>query len=168
MEILFEDKKIRDFIEDDSEDNLIKDAIDCHNAYRIPEDFSERTKEFSNILRDADKIDIFKVHVLVPLEDIYNTSKEEIYTSSITKEVLDNFMEKDTVLRTLKKTPVDNVVGNISLIFGLIYKESIKIAAEQGDLYKFMEFKSQNDEVNKEFDKIREFVHLYIKEKIKW
>lgn len=168
VEILFEDKKIRDFIEDDSEDNLIKYAIDCHNAYRIPEDFSERTKEFSNILRDADKIDIFKVHVLVPLEDIYNTSKEEIYTSSITKEVLDNFMEKDTVLRTLKKTPVDNVVGNISLIFGLIYKESIKIAAEQGDLYKFMEFKSQNDEVNKEFDKIREFVHLYIKEKIKW
>lgn len=167
VEILFEEQKIRGFIEDDSEDMLIKDAIDCHNAYRIPEDFSDRTKTFSNILRDADKIDIFKVHVLIPLEEIYNTSKKEIYTSSITKEVLDNFMEKDTVLRTLKKTQVDNVVGNISLIFGLVYKESIKIAAEQGDLYKFMEFKSQNDQVNKEFDKIREFVHLYIKEKIK-
>ena len=133
VEILFEEQKIRGFIEDDSEDMLIKDAIDCHNAYRIPEDFSDRTKTFSNILRDADKIDIFKVHVLIPLEEIYNTSKKEIYTSSITKEVLDNFMEKDTVLRTLKKTQVDNVVGNISLIFGLVYKESIKIAAEQGD-----------------------------------
>ncbi|HCW54435.1 MAG TPA: metal-dependent phosphohydrolase [Clostridium sp.] len=165
--ILFEENKIRDFIDDNNEDQLIKDAIDCHNAYRIPEYLSDRTKIFSNILRDADKIDIFKVHVLIPLEEIYNTSKEEIYTSSITKEVLDNFMEKDTVLRSLKKTQVDNVVGNISLIFGLVYKESIKIAAEQGDLYKFMEFKSQNDKVNKEFDQIREFVCSYIQERIK-
>lgn len=166
VEILFNDGKIRDFIEDDSEDELIKNAIDCHNAYRIPEDFSKRTKEFSNILRDADKVDIFKVHVLVPLEDIYGASKEEIHNSKITKEVFDNFMEKDTVLRTLKKTAVDNVVGNISLIFGLVYDESVKIAAEQGNLEKFMQFKSENQEVNKQFEQIREFVHSYIEERI--
>lgn len=166
VEILFKDGKIRDFIEDDSEDELIKNAIDCHNAYRIPEDFSIRTEQFSNILRDADKVDIFKVHVLVPLEDIYNVSKKDIYNSSITKEVLDNFMKKDTVLRSLKKTPVDNVVGNISLIFGLVFDESIKIVSEQGNLEKFMQFKSENQEVNKQMDNIREVVHSYIKERI--
>ncbi|MDO5516751.1 MAG: HD domain-containing protein [Clostridium sp.] len=165
VEILFKDGKIRDFIDDNSEDELIKDAIDCHNAYRIPEDFSKRTEQFSNILRDADKVDIFKVHVLVPLEDIYNASKKDIYNSSITKEVLDNFMERDTVLRSLKKTPVDNVVGNISLIFGLVYDASIKIAAEQGNLQRFMEFKSLNDDTNKKFEMIRQTVDLYIKER---
>lgn len=48
-----------------------------------------------------------------------------------------------------------------------MYKESIKIADEQGDLYKFMEFKSQDDKVNKEFDLIRKFVRSYIQERIK-
>lgn len=167
VDILFKHGKIRDFIEDDSEDELIKNAIDCHNAYRIPEDFSDRTKEFSNILRDADKIDIFKVHVLVPLEDIYNVSKEEIYNSEVTNEVLDNFMERDTVLRSLKRTAVDNVVGNISLIFGLVYNESIRIAAKQGALEKFMQFKSENNETNKKFEIIRNEVNKYIEEKIK-
>lgn len=166
VEILFNEGKIRDFIEDKSEDELIKNVIDCHNNYKIPEDFSKRTKVFCDILRDADKIDIFKVNALVPLEEIYNVKKLEIYNSVVTKEVIDNLKRKDTVLRKLKKTAVDNIVGHISLIFGLVYDESIKITVEQGYLEKLMNFKSENDITNKQFEEIRTFVHSYIKDKI--
>ena len=163
VEILFDEGKIRDFIEDTSEDELIKNVIGCHNAYKIPDTFSKRTTVFSSILRDADKIDIFKVNIIVPIEEIYNVKREEIYNSVVTQEVLDNLKRKDTVLRKLKKTAVDNIVGHISLIFGLVYDESIKIAVEQGYLEKLMEFKSENSITNKQFDEIRSFVNSYIK-----
>lgn len=58
---------------------------------------------FCNILRDADKIDILKVNVDVPLETIYNATTEEIRNSVITDEVLECFYAKQTVLRSLKK-----------------------------------------------------------------
>lgn len=166
VEILFEEGKIRDFIEDPSEDVLIKNVIGCHNTYKIPEDFPKRTTVFSNILRDADKIDIFKVNIIAPIEEIYNVKKEEVYNSVVTQEVLDNLKRKDTVLRKLKKSAVDNIVGHISLIFGLVYDESIKIAVEQGYFEKLMEFKSENSITNKQFDEIRSFVNSYIKDKI--
>ena len=166
VENLFNQGKIRDFIEDTSEDELIKNVIDCHNAYKIPETFSKRTTVFSNILRDADKIDIFKVNIIVPIEEIYNVTREEIHNSVVTQEVLDNLKRKDTVLRKLKKSAVDNIVGHISLIFGLVYDESIKITVEQGYLEKLMEFKSKNQITNKQFEEIRSFVHAYIKERL--
>lgn len=167
VEILFEENLIRKFIEDDSEDELIRDAIEVHNAYRLPEDFSKRTLEFSNILRDADKIDIFKVNNIVPLEEIYSTAREEIYNSEITKEVMDDFKRRDTVLRSLKKTAVDNIVGNISLVFGLVFDESIRITAEQGELHKVLQFKSENNRTNEQFEEIRECVREYMDERMK-
>lgn len=163
-EILFNEGNIRDFINDSDEDDLIKSVIENHNEYRIPEDISERYKIFINILRDADKIDIFKVNVIVPTEEIYNVTKEEIYTSEVTKEVLENFKRRDTILRSLKKTAVDNIVGHISLLFGLVYDESIRIVEKQGYLNKILEFKSQNDVTNEQFDEIRKIVRRYIGE----
>ncbi|MDU2289363.1 HD domain-containing protein [Clostridium disporicum] len=162
VEILFKDGKIREFIDDSSKDDLIKNVIENHNAYKIAEDISEESKTFCNILRDADKIDILKVNTIVPLEEIYNVTTEEIYNSEVTKEVLENFKRKDTILRTLKKTAVDNVVGHISLLFGLVYDESIRIIREQKYLDKMLNFKSKNYITNKQFEEIREIVSEYI------
>lgn len=166
-EILFEDNMIRKFIEDDREDELIKIAIELHNVYILPENLSKRTLDFCNILRDADKIDIFKVNTIESIEDIYSGSCEEIYTSSVTKEVLNQFKNNETILRTLKKTDVDNIVSHISLVFGLIFDESIKITQEQGYLNKIIQFKSENPETNEQFKEIREIVNLYMKDRIK-
>lgn len=82
--------------------------------------------------------------------------------SEVTKEVLENFKRKDTILRTLKKTAVDNVVGHISLLFGLVYDESIRIIGEQKYLDKMLNFKSKNYITNKQFEEIREIVSEYI------
>lgn len=161
--ILFDEGKIREFITDNKEDELIRKVIENHNEYRLPENISEREVLFSNILRDADKVDIFKVNALISAEEIYNVTEEELYNSEITEEVLENFKRKDTILRTLKKTAVDNVVGHISLIFGLVYDESIKIVKEQNYLNKILSFKSKNNVTNKQLDEIRSIVKQYMK-----
>lgn len=166
VDILFNENKIRDFVEDDSEDQLIKKAIQFHNAYKVPEEFSKRFMDFCNLLRDADKIDIFKVNIMVPPEYVYGVSKDELYDSTITQEVMEDFKKKNTVLRKLKRTAVDNLVGHISLIFGLVYNESIEIAMDMGDFQQLLEFRSKNNITNRQFKEIRELTNKYINYKI--
>ena len=80
--------KIRDYVQGTEEDILIETAIRVHNRYRVPEDLPARTEKLSHILRDADKIDILKVNVEVPLEEIYNTTTEELRNAEVSEAVM--------------------------------------------------------------------------------
>lgn len=156
---------IRDFVEDASEDQLLWTAVFYHSAYRIPEGLDERTAMFCHILRDADKIDILKVNVDFPLEEIYNVSTEVLYRGEVTPEVMESFDEEHAVLRSLKKTAVDNVVGHISLVYELVYPESCHIVKQQGYLDKLMSFESKNPQTRKQFAHIREHMQAYLESK---
>lgn len=105
---------------------LLEMAIRQHNKYRVKEDLTERQRMFCDILRDADKVDIFKVNADIPMEIIYDVTTEELKNGVITKEVLESFYKKETVLKSVRRSAVDHIVGHISLLFELVYKESYR------------------------------------------
>lgn len=160
--VLFEKGRIRDYIESEEEDSLLRKVISCHSAYRIPLEYDERTVLFANILRDADKIDILKVNVEVPLEEIYNASAEEIKNSAVSPEVLNSLLQEKVVLRALKKTVADHVAGHISLVYELMFPISVRIVREQGYLNRLLSFSSDNPQTREDFKKIRETVNAYM------
>ena len=82
----------------------------------------------------------------------------------ITKEVLESFYKKETVLKSVRRSAVDHIVGHISLLFELVYKESYRQAKEQGYVYKLLNFKSDVPEVNAEFDDMRKYVDEFLME----
>ncbi len=159
-DILFQKGKIRDYIDSDVEDKLIEAAIRQHSLYRIDENLSERTKVFCNILRDADKIDILKVFSETSMEEIYDATHEEIYTSEVSPEVMASFFEHHATLRSLKKTKIDFLVAHISLVYELVFSGSKKILRERGYLDKILDFKSENAKTNAQFDSIRKELRL--------
>ena len=134
-----------------SELDILKTAIWNHSAYRIEEGLSDRVLMFCNIIRDADKIDILKVNYDVTLEVIYDVTTEELKNSRVTDEVMRAFMEHHAVLRKLKKTPIDHLVGHAALVFELVYDESFNIVKEQGYLEKMLSYKSDNPETVRQF-----------------
>lgn len=142
---------------------LLELAIRQHNKYRVKEDLTERQRMFCDILRDADKVDIFKVNADIPMEIIYDVTTEELKSGVISKEVLESFYKRETVLKSVRKSAVDHIVGHISLLFELVYKESYRQAKEQGYVYKLLDFKSDVPEVNVEFDNMRKYVDEFLK-----
>lgn len=144
-------------------DKLIWTAVNYHNAYRIPKGLDARTEQFCHIIRDADKIDILKVNIEYPLEEIYNVTSEELRNGKITEAVMQAFEEEHAVLRSLKRTAVDNVVGHISLVYELVYPVSLQIVEEQGYLTRIMNFRTENAETEKQFVRIREKMNGYMK-----
>ena len=70
--------------------------------------------------------------------------------------------EHHTVLRGIKKSPVDHVVGHICLTFELVYPESRQILKEQGYLDRMMQFHSDNHTTQEQFKQIREEMQRYL------
>lgn len=55
---------------------IVETAIRSHSCFRLDESLDEETLMFCNIIRDADKIDIFKVNIDTPVEEIYNVNNK--------------------------------------------------------------------------------------------
>lgn len=159
------DGLIRAFAADDSEDALIRTAIRVHSAYRVPEHMDARTEKFCHMLRDADKIDILRVNIETPLEEIYNTTREELYHAEITEAVMESFYEHHATLRSLKRTPVDNVAGHVSLIYELVFPESIRLVKEQGYWEKLIGFPSENPKTVQQLQELRTEMEKFLSER---
>lgn len=161
-DLLFRDGLIREFVKDDSCDLLIERAVRTHSMFRLPSDFDERTLRFCNVIRDADKVDIMRVNVETPLEELYNVTTERLRRDEISPKVLDSFLEEHATLREYKKTTIDFLAAHISLVYELVYPHSVYTAYRQGFLYKMMDFKSDNPHTQEQFAFIRERVNAYL------
>lgn len=164
-DLLFKEGFIDTYVDgfhDDKYGAIVENAIRNHSAFRIDERLDEYTVMFCNILRDADKVDIFRVNVDTPAEDIYNVTTEELKNSQVSPEVMAAFDERHAVLRSCKKTVVDHVAGHIALTFELVYPISLQIAKERGYLDKMMAFESDNEITGKQFEEIRAKLNEYV------
>ena len=106
------------------------------------------------MIRDADKIDIYRSNYETGLHVIYHVTKEELLNSEITPEVYQVFCEERAIPRNIRKTIADNLVGHIALTFELVYPESKKMAIEQGYLQKLLETEFINSETTELMKKI--------------
>lgn len=168
VEILFEEGQIRKFIENNHYDKLIRDSIEYHNVYILPNNLDERTRVFCDLIRDADKIDILKVNVDIPLQTIYDFNEEQLKQSIVTEEVMESYFKHQAVSHKLKKSPIDHVVGHLSLVFELVFPISLKIVHEQGYLYKMFGFQSENETAKKQLLLLKKEMQDYIENQVRY
>ena len=120
-------------------------AIRQHNKLTLSEGLDENTRTLSNILRDADKVDIFRVLVEMPFEDRNGGIKSvEPESFEISPEVMRYVMEHRCVPRTVRKTVFEGRVSHCCLAFELVYEESRKITREQGYLKKLLTMQDED------------------------
>lgn len=72
------------------------------------------------------------------------------------------FSERRTILRSLKKTPVDHIVGHMALVFGLVFPESLEIVKRQGYLEKMLSFSYENKMTQEQFGQLREVLRAHV------
>ena len=153
--VLFEEGHIAEYLDDRTQDETLRTAVAQHSVYRLPDGLDARTLQFCQILRDADKVDILRVNVETPMEEIYNVSTEALQQSPVSPAVLQAFYEHHCVLRSLKRYPADNVVGHASLVFELCYPESLRAVAEQGWLWKLLDRPFTDPDTARAMDALR-------------
>lgn len=135
--ILFYDGLINNFINEDRMPfNLIETAIRLHNKLVVPDDLDERTLFFTNILRDADKCDIFRVITEPPFDKRMDMIRKS--TEPARDLIMKCIREHRCVPRTFNTSPFESLLSQCCLAFELVYDESRKIVKEQGYLNKLV------------------------------
>lgn len=145
-DLLFKDGLMERFDDTGNHYELIEKAIRCHSLYRLPEGLTERETLFCQIIRDADKVDIYRANFETGLDVVYHVTKEELKNSSITPEVYEVFCQERAIPREIRKTVADHLVGHIALTFELVYPKSRELAFEQGYLWKLLKIEFDNPE----------------------
>ena len=126
VNILFEDNLIESFVKDRKYDNIIKKAIYNHNKYEIEEGLNEQELLQCKIVRDADKLDNFRVKETEKLENVYpgTYNAETINYETISDKIYEDFMNYKCIKIEDRKTQIDYWISIIAFIFDLNFNES--------------------------------------------
>lgn len=149
VKLLFEEGMIRKFIDDDKYDDIIRKAVRNHNKYKILDEVNEREELFTNIIRDSDKIDIFRVRRL------HYEDKIKLPPS---KEIIDCFKNKESVKLKDIKNKSDAILCVLAFIFDFNYKESIKVLNDTNYYKELLESIYVSEENKEMFNEIKDIV----------
>ena len=131
---LFDEGHIRDYIEDDKYDQIIRKAILFHNDYKLPDNLTKKEELFCKIIRDIDKIDIYKAHY------DYSECFNNIFDySEVSEDVINDFYNNTPILINKIKTTSDNIIKILAFILDINFKESYELLEETNNFNKWLE-----------------------------
>ena len=137
---------------------MLETAIRLHNKLELPEDLDERTRRFCNIIRDADKTDIFRVVAETPFEQRAGSSKGMLREADRASDaVMDCVRQHRCVPRAIRQCRFDVHISHCCMAFELIYPESRKIVREQGFLNRLLDEHGEDGQPwnEKEWEQLR-------------
>ena len=143
---LFEEGHIRDFIEDDKNDEIIRKAIYNHNLIEIEDGLNERELLFAKMIRDMDKVDIF-YQVGVKFESEFKEAPSE--------EVLELFNNKESIPHGIEKNKSDHVINVFSYLFNIYFDESFEILKETDNFDIYLSSIEVGDKQEELFNKLK-------------
>lgn len=157
-------KDIRKYIEINKYDEIIIKSVKNHNKYKIEEELTEKQKLFSQIVRDADKIDIFYQAV----EMFWKDNEAKVEKSKLSKDIAEQFIKLELIKTSESETEIDNIIKVIAFIFDINFKSSFKIIKEKDYINKIFNRYNFKDEYTKnKVEEIRKIANEYINKMIK-
>lgn len=153
VKLLFEENMIRKFISDEKYDNIIYNAVKYHNKLSIPNNFDERTALFCKIIRDADKIDIYRV-----MTEEY----ENLFYDKVSEYVLNEFNNNESINYKYVKNKTDSLMVKFAFMYDINFMESFEILKETKIFDNFMNSIKVSDNNKELFKNIKNKLDKYL------
>ena len=157
---LFEQGHIRDFLPqpEPERDRILELSILWHNAYAVPAGVIGKARDFALLLRDADKIDLFRVYAgyLDHPEQVWQVSLEDLGSQAISPKVMEEALAGKLVHTEVKKTALDFFTGCLCQLFDFTYGTSLTLVRQQGYFQKLLDFQPVNLESARQLEQVRD------------
>lgn len=168
LKVLYDDGLIKRFIDTNKYDDIIKKSVYNHNKARIDENVEGEALIFSRIIRDADKLDIYRVINEEEMKDIF--WYEEFENVAMSDKLMNCFINDRFINYKDVKTNADLIYVFYGYIYDFNFPCCLKLIRDNNYLEKFCDriketFKSE--EINKNTKKILEICNNFIEEEIK-
>lgn len=170
IRVLFEDNIIRKFVEDKKYDEIIRKAIYNHNKLKIEENLSDIELLHCKIIRDADKLDNFRVKQEDKMENIFPKiyNEKTINYEKISTKVYEDFVKHKCIKLDDRKTIIDYWVCVIAFIFDLNFNISSQYVKEKNYIDTLIDrIEYKNIDTKQKMENIRKCAKEYIENRCK-
>lgn len=160
-QILFQNNLIREFVEDNQYDEIIKKAIINHNRSKIEDGLNEKELLHAKIIRDADKTDIFNVLLIEDTESCYET--KDMSKEIATQEIYREFMEDHSINYKNRKSSADILISHYAYVFDYNFKFGLDILNQKGYLDQlYSKFSFEDEKTSKMINEVYKVAKDYI------
>jgi hypothetical protein len=160
-------KKILQNLHDKEQDLIIK-AVRYHNAFSIPKMENEKIVFFIKLIKDADKLDIWRVFI-----EYYKAPEKERAsavglglpdTTDYSNEVLSCIHRGHMVSLSQLKTMNDFKLMHLSWVYDLKFKPSFRLLSQRNYIDKIISHLPQQEEIKKVSLLLKEIVQVRLRE----
>ncbi|WP_340818189.1 HD domain-containing protein [Methanolobus sp. WCC4] len=145
-----------------SEQKLILTAIGCHNMHILPDIPDKKTHLHSRIIRDADKLDIYKVftdHFAIRAESPNSALDQEMPdTHGYSKVIIDDLMNNKIASMQDVRNYNDLNLTRLAWVFDMNTVKAMQLLRERGYIEKIIAVLPQS----KEIDELHSHLENYI------
>lgn len=133
------------------EQQIILDCVKYHNAFKIPEGIQAEVVPFLKLIRDADKLDIWRVFI-----EYYNMSAEDRISAitlglpdvpKISTSVVDHVKQRKIVPLAMVRTLNDFRLMQLSWIFDISYTEALRLVVRREYVRQIASFLPDTEDV---------------------
>lgn len=146
------------------ERDIIAHSVEFHNAFTIPKKLPEDTKFYLKMVRDADKLDIWRVfteYFALPESERASAAGLDLPDRpECTPEVLEQISKGKMVRLSSVRTLNDFKVMQLSWVYDVNFPTSLKLLVEHGCLTELASTLPTNDQVMEIVSKVLEFVSM--------
>ena len=166
--ILFEEGLISQFIDSDKYYPIIQKAIENHNKKSIEEGLSKRELLHAKIIRDADKLDNYRVKKEEKMEDIFPKlmhSVSDLEDSLLSDKVYQTVMKEECVDIRDRVYVLDYWVCVLAFTFDIYFNVTLSIIKEN-DYINVLIDRFQYHNCQKQMEEIRNVLNHYIDKRL--
>jgi len=160
VKIIQENDVLKDFNESEQENILI--AIKYHNKLTVPSVDNQTAEMYLKLVRDADKLDIYKVVTDYYADIKYNKDKiielELPDKPAVSKKIYESLMKEKSAEYKYLNTLADFKLLQMAWVFDINYKRSYKIIDENAYIKHIYDTMSKSDEVIDVYRKVKIFL----------
>lgn len=165
VQILFEEGLIRKFVEDNQYDEIIRIAILNHNCAKIEEGLTDRQKLHCQMIRDADKLDIFYVLTVDEMSAIYD--RADFSDEKISDKIYQEFKEDKVIYYPDMQNNADSVVSHFAYVYDFNFSNSLRYIFEKAYIDQFYKrFSFKDEQTQERLDEIYHLVKKYVQDRI--
>lgn len=159
-------KDIRNYIDTDKYDKIIKCAVKNHNKYKIENGLNEKEELFCKIVRDADKLDIlYEILEIFWKED---KDKPNVEYSKISDEAMKQILNRKLIKRKKGDDDLVKLLCTVAFVFDINFETSLTIIKQENYINRMLDsFEFKDENTKKQIELIKENVNEYIDERLK-
>lgn len=165
VKVLKKDNYIREYIAENTYDDIIYTAIYEHNKYELTKGMSKEKELFSKIIKDADKLDLLYEANAIYWQDAERIQKVE--EGNLSEKMLEEFYQNRLTNIKNRVSETDQILRFASFIFDINFIYSFKTLKENNHVSKMIDrFHYQIPETQEQMRKVKEVVNEYISNKV--